>query len=89
MLFSCLPEGARIPGRFPGPPHPRGKHFTVDIHCHVLTEQAETMFREAGLVERIGHDVHVVAGSDRNLKITRPGDMQLAEFYLREERAAR
>ena len=44
---------------------------------------------EAGLVERIGHDVHVVAGSDRNLKITRPGDMQLAEFYLREERAAR
>ena len=44
---------------------------------------------EACLVERIGHDVHVVAGSDRNLKITRPGDMQLAEFYLREERAAR
>jgi 2-C-methyl-D-erythritol 4-phosphate cytidylyltransferase len=44
---------------------------------------------EAGLVERIGHDVHVVAGSERNLKITRPGDMQLAEFYLREERAAR
>ena len=38
MLFSCLPSEARIPGRFPGPPHPRGKHFTVDIHCHVLTE---------------------------------------------------
>ena len=49
MLFSCLPEGARIPGRFPGPPHPRGKHFTVDIHCHLLTEKAETMFKEAGL----------------------------------------
>jgi 2-C-methyl-D-erythritol 4-phosphate cytidylyltransferase len=44
---------------------------------------------EAGLVERIGHDVHVVTGSHRNLKITRPGDMQLAEFYLREERAGR
>lgn len=43
---------------------------------------------EAGLVERLGHDVHVVAGSDRNLKITKPGDMQLAEFYLRQERAA-
>ncbi len=43
---------------------------------------------EAGLVERMGHDVHVVAGSERNLKITRPGDMQLAAFYLREERAA-
>jgi len=44
---------------------------------------------ESGLVERMGRDVHVVAGSERNLKITRPGDMQLVEFYLREERAAR
>jgi 2-C-methyl-D-erythritol 4-phosphate cytidylyltransferase len=44
---------------------------------------------EAGLIERMGRDVHVVPGSERNLKITRPGDMQLAEFYLREERAAR
>ncbi len=43
---------------------------------------------EAGLIERMGRDVHVVAGSERNLKITRPGDMQLAEYYLREERAA-
>jgi 2-C-methyl-D-erythritol 4-phosphate cytidylyltransferase len=42
---------------------------------------------EAGLVERLGRDVHVVVGSERNLKITRPGDMQLAEFYLRQERA--
>ena len=57
MLFSCLAPGAPIPGRFPGPPHPRGKHFTVDIHCHLLTEQAETMFREAGLVERRPRDV--------------------------------
>jgi 2-C-methyl-D-erythritol 4-phosphate cytidylyltransferase len=44
---------------------------------------------EAALVERIGRDVHVVVGSERNLKITRPGDMQLAEFYLRQERAAK
>src|SRR5580704_3426028 len=44
---------------------------------------------EAGLVERMGHDVHVVVGSERNLKITRPGDMELAEFYLCQERAGR
>jgi len=43
---------------------------------------------EAGLVERLGHDVHVVLGSERNLKVTRPGDLELAEFYLAEERAA-
>jgi aminocarboxymuconate-semialdehyde decarboxylase len=57
MLFSCLPSDARIPGRFPGPPHPRGKHFTVDIHCHALTEAAEAMFRAAGQVERRPRDV--------------------------------
>jgi 2-C-methyl-D-erythritol 4-phosphate cytidylyltransferase len=44
---------------------------------------------EAGLVERMGHDVHVVQGSERNLKITRPGDLDLAEFYLAQERAGR
>ena len=44
---------------------------------------------EAGLVERLGHDVYVVLGSERNLKITRPGDLALAEFYLAEERAGR
>ncbi len=41
---------------------------------------------EAGLVERIGHDVHVVLGSERNIKITRPADMDLARFYLEQER---
>ena len=57
MLFSCLPSDARIPGRFPGPPHPRGKHFTVDIHCHVLTEAAEAMFRASGAVDRRPREV--------------------------------
>src|ERR1700758_2245193 len=41
---------------------------------------------ESGLVERFGHDVYVVQGSDRNLKITRPADMELARFYLAQER---
>jgi 2-C-methyl-D-erythritol 4-phosphate cytidylyltransferase len=44
---------------------------------------------EAGLVERLGHDVYVVLGSERNLKITRPGDLDVAEFYLAQERAGR
>ena len=41
---------------------------------------------EAGLVERLGHDVHVVAGTERNIKITKPADMELARFYLDLER---
>jgi len=39
---------------------------------------------EASLVERSGHEVFVVMGSPRNIKITNPGDMELAEFYLRK-----
>jgi len=39
---------------------------------------------EASLAERSGHEVAVVMGSPRNIKITNPGDMELAEFYLRK-----
>jgi 2-C-methyl-D-erythritol 4-phosphate cytidylyltransferase len=38
---------------------------------------------EASLVERSGHDVAVVMGSPRNMKITAPADLELAEFYLK------
>ena len=40
---------------------------------------------EASLIERGGGTVHVVMGSPRNLKITTPGDLELAEFYLSQE----
>jgi 2-C-methyl-D-erythritol 4-phosphate cytidylyltransferase len=52
-------------------------------------EDGVTASDEAGVVERLGHDVFVVLGSERNLKITRPGDLELAEFYLAQERAGR
>jgi 2-C-methyl-D-erythritol 4-phosphate cytidylyltransferase len=41
---------------------------------------------EASLVEHLGEDVHVVMGSDRNIKITRPSDMALARLFFEEER---
>src|SRR6202046_84212 len=44
---------------------------------------------ESSLVERFGHEVFVVLGSERNLKITRPADMDLAHFYLQQERAGK
>ena len=37
---------------------------------------------EASLVERLGESVWVVMGSARNIKITTPADMALAEFLL-------
>lgn len=44
---------------------------------------------ESGLVERLGQEVHVVLGSERNLKITRPADLDLARFYLEQERSGK
>lgn len=38
---------------------------------------------EASLVERSGHEVAVVMGSARNIKITTPEDLQLADYFLR------
>jgi 2-C-methyl-D-erythritol 4-phosphate cytidylyltransferase len=40
---------------------------------------------EASLVERAGAQVAVVQGSPANFKITQPGDLELAEFYLRRQ----
>lgn len=39
---------------------------------------------EASVVERAGLPVAVVPGSQVNLKITQPGDLELAEFYFRQ-----
>jgi 2-C-methyl-D-erythritol 4-phosphate cytidylyltransferase len=60
--------------------------FRYDIIKKAFDEAAADSFLgtdEASLVERSGHDVAVVMGSPRNIKITTPGDMELAEFYLR------
>jgi 2-C-methyl-D-erythritol 4-phosphate cytidylyltransferase len=40
---------------------------------------------EASLIERSGNAVHVVMGSPRNMKITTPADLELAEFFLAQE----
>jgi 2-C-methyl-D-erythritol 4-phosphate cytidylyltransferase len=44
---------------------------------------------ESSLVERLEEvEVRVVAGSDRNIKITKPTDLDLARHFLAEEQAA-
>jgi len=42
---------------------------------------------EASLVERLDVDVNVVLGNDRNIKITKPGDMDLARLLFQEQAA--
>ena len=41
---------------------------------------------EASAIERAGMRPKLVAGSIENIKITRPEDLPLAEFYLRRRR---
>lgn len=43
---------------------------------------------EASLLEHMGQEVAVVMGSPRNLKITTPGDLELAEFFLAQQSRA-
>src|SRR6266852_5683162 len=52
MLFTCLPPGAEIRGRFPGPAHARGKWFTIDIHCHVRCDKAAALVEGNEAVSR-------------------------------------
>jgi len=42
---------------------------------------------ESSLVERLDCEVAVVLGSDRNIKITKPTDMDLARLFLEQEAA--
>jgi 2-C-methyl-D-erythritol 4-phosphate cytidylyltransferase len=49
-------------------------------------EDGVTGSDEAVLVERTGREVYAVLGSERNLKITRPLDLELAHFFLEQER---
>ena len=59
--------------------------FRYEILKRAFDEAAADGFigtDEASLVERSGKEVAVVMGSPRNLKITTPSDMLLAEFYL-------
>ena len=61
--------------------------FRYDVLKKAFDEAAADGFLgtdEASLVERSGHEVAVVMGSPRNIKITTPGDMELAEFYLQK-----
>ena len=66
---------------------PQAFHYTLLRDAFKKAQQdGITGSDESSIVERYGHDVFVVLGSQRNLKITRPGDMDLARFYLEQER---
>ncbi len=65
--------------------------FRVDLLRQAFAKAREDGFigtDEASLVERLDQvEVSVVLGSDRNIKITKPTDMDLARLFLSEESA--
>ena len=64
--------------------------FAYDLLRNAFDKAGEEGFTgtdESSLVERLEQvEVSVVAGSDRNIKITKPSDMDLARHYLVEEK---
>jgi 2-C-methyl-D-erythritol 4-phosphate cytidylyltransferase len=59
--------------------------FRYSVIKHAFDEAAQDGFigtDEASLVERSGNQVAVVMGSARNIKITTPSDLELAEFFF-------
>jgi len=47
-------------------------------------EAATEVTDEAGAIEALGLSPRLVAGSARNMKVTLPDDLALAELYLKE-----
>jgi 2-C-methyl-D-erythritol 4-phosphate cytidylyltransferase len=68
---------------------PQGARFRLLQHAFAdATADGFLGTDEASLLERAGVPVAVVHGSQVNLKITQPGDLELAEFYLRQRNNA-
>jgi 2-C-methyl-D-erythritol 4-phosphate cytidylyltransferase len=44
-----------------------------------------TFTDDASLVEQMGHPIHLVEGTQENIKITRSVDLMLAEYYLQQQ----
>jgi 2-C-methyl-D-erythritol 4-phosphate cytidylyltransferase len=63
---------------------PQAFRYSVIRAAHEIA--AAEMFLgtdDASLVERMGKDIHIVMGDYRNIKITTPEDLVLAEAFLR------
>jgi len=68
IVHAQTPQGAKVP-----------------LMRRAFSEAAADEFvgtDEASLLERANIPVYVVPGSYRNLKVTQPGDLEIAEFYL-------
>lgn len=56
--------------------------FGADLLKRAYAQSERSSTDDAGLVERLGAEVLAVEGDERNIKITRPGDLRLARAIL-------
>jgi 2-C-methyl-D-erythritol 4-phosphate cytidylyltransferase len=54
----------------------------LEAHRRALAEDWGEMTDDALLMERMGVPVHIIEGSEENIKITTPRDLELARFLL-------
>lgn len=73
----------RTPLRIIQTPQGFPRETLLAAHAHAHTH-ATAHTDDAGLVERLGHKVHTIPGSDLALKITRPLDLLIATALLAE-----
>jgi 2-C-methyl-D-erythritol 4-phosphate cytidylyltransferase len=82
IVVSTIPRARVVMAQTP-------QGFRYDVLKKAFDEAEGDGFQgtdEASLVERTGHEVAVVMGSAQNIKITTPADLELAEFFLAQER---
>ena len=60
-----------------------------NAHMRAEAEGWSEVTDDAMLMEKLGIPVKVIEGSEENIKVTTPGDLEYAEFLLRRKRAVR
>lgn len=82
MIFGTLPRERIVLAQTP-------QAFRAEIIREAFARAAADGFTgtdESSLVERLGLNVTVLMGSDRNIKITKPSDLPLARLYIAQEK---
>jgi len=64
---------------------PQAFHYEILKQALEDVELGESITDECSLVERLGIKIAFVAGSSRNIKVTRPDDLILAEAFLKAQ----
>jgi len=65
---------------------PQGADFDVMLKAALVAkEEGALVTDDLELLMRIGYPVRLVKGDDRNLKITTPGDLIIAESIISDE----